>query len=78
MDLFAQLVSQYVFPIVACGFMGWYVKYTQDNYREDIKTLNENHKKEIDNITGAVENNTRALQKLTDIIEFIKGGLKDD
>lgn len=34
------LVGQYVFPIVACLAMGWYVKYIQDNYRADIAELN--------------------------------------
>ncbi len=63
------LVGQYAFPIVACLAMGWYVKYIQDNYRTDIAELNTRHKEEMDNITQAINNNTLAIQKLTDYIE---------
>jgi hypothetical protein len=49
--------------------MGWYVKYIQDNYRSDISELNTRHKEEMDNITQAINNNTLAIQKLTDYIE---------
>lgn len=63
------LVGQYAFPIVACLAMGWYVKYIQDNYRIDIAELNSRHKEEMDNITQAINNNTLAIQKLTDYIE---------
>ena len=63
------LVGQYAFPIVACLAMGWYVKYIQDNYRADIAELNIRHKEEMDNLTQAINNNTLAIQKLTDYIE---------
>lgn len=68
MDDILTLLGQYVFPIVACIAMGWYVKYTQDNYRTDIQELSKNHKEEIDKVTSALNNNTLALQKLTDVI----------
>lgn len=69
MDQIFTAIGQYVFPIVACVVMGWYVKYTQDNYRVDIQELSKNHKEEIDKVTSALNNNTLALQKLTDVIE---------
>lgn len=69
MDQIFAAIGQYAFPIVACVVMGWYVKYTQDNYREDIQELSKNHKEEIDKVTSALNNNTLALQKLTDVIE---------
>ena len=69
MDQIFAAIGQYAFPIVACVIMGWYVKYTQDNYREDIQELSKNHKEEIDKVTSALNNNTLALQKLTDVIE---------
>ena len=69
MDQIFTAIGQYAFPIVACVVMGWYVKYTQDNYREDIQELSKNHKEEIDKVTSALNNNTLALQKLTDVIE---------
>lgn len=69
MDQIFTAIGQYAFPIVACVIMGWYVKYTQDNYRTDIQELSKNHKEEIDKVTSALNNNTLALQKLTDVIE---------
>lgn len=69
MDQIFAAIGQYAFPIVACVMMGWYVKYTQDNYRKDIQGLSKNHKEEIDKVTSALNNNTLALQKLTDVIE---------
>lgn len=69
MDQIFAAIGQYAFPIVACVMMGWYVKYTQDNYRKDIQDLSKNHKEEIDKVTSALNNNTLALQKLTDVIE---------
>lgn len=69
MDEIFAAIGQYAFPIVACVMMGWYVKYTQDNYRKDIQELSKNHKEEIDKVTSALNNNTLALQKLTDVIE---------
>lgn len=68
MDQIFAAIGQYAFPIVACVMMGWYVKYTQDNYRKDIQDLSKNHKEEIDKVTSALNNNTLALQKLTDVI----------
>lgn len=67
MDILS-LIGQYAFPIVACIAMGWYVKYIQDNYRKDIQELSENHREEMNKVTSALNNNTLALQKLTDVI----------
>lgn len=49
--------------------MGWYVKYIQDNYRKDINEISARHKSEMDDVTKALNNNTLAIQKLTDYIE---------
>lgn len=68
MDILS-LIGQYAFPIVACIAMGWYVKYIQDNYRKDIQELSDNHREEMNKVTSALNNNTLALQKLTDVIE---------
>lgn len=54
------------FPIVCCGYMMYYVKYTTDKHREEIETLNTQHKDEMKEVTNAVNNNTLALQKLCD------------
>ena len=69
MDQIWSALGQYAFPIVACVVMGWYVKYIQDNYRKDISDISARHKEEMDKVTTALNNNTLAIQRLTDFIE---------
>ena len=69
MDQIWSAIGQYAFPIVACVVMGWYVKYIQDNYRKDISDISTRHKEEMDKVTQALNNNTMAIQRLTDYIE---------
>ena len=69
MDQIWSAIGQYAFPIVACVVMGWYVKYIQDNYRKDIADISTRHKEEMDKVTEALNNNTIAIQRLTDFIE---------
>lgn len=69
MDQIWSVIGQYAFPIVACIVMGWYVKYIQDNYRKDISDISARHKEEMDKVTQALNNNTLAIQRLTDYIE---------
>ena len=49
-----QAIATVGFPIVACAAMFWL------NYK-----MNEQHKKEMDKITEAVNNNTIAITNLT-------------
>lgn len=72
MDIFS-LIGNVAFPIVACVAMGWYVKDTTDKQREDTINLNREHTQEMmlfkDEIKEALNNNTRALEKLCDKLE---------
>lgn len=72
-----QLVTSLGFPIVACGAMGYYVKYITDKHREEVTTLNEQHRTEMTEVTKAINNNTLALQQLTDFITAQRG-ISDD
>ena len=63
-----QAVGTLGFPIVCAIAMAWYVKYTTDRNREDIDKLNEQHQQEMKEVTTALNNNTLALQKLSDVI----------
>ena len=63
------LISSVGFPIVACLGMAWYVKYQMDNYAKQIKELRDEHNKEIDKVTEALNNNTLAIQRLCDKME---------
>lgn len=64
-----QFIGQYAFPIVACVAMGWYVKDQGDKNRDQLDKIMEAHKLEIKEITSALNNNTLALQRLTDVME---------
>lgn len=64
-----QLVSTLGFPIVCAVAMAWYVKYMTDRNREEIDKLNTQHQQEMKEVTTALNNNTLALQKLSDVIE---------
>nr|DAF18596.1 MAG TPA: YvrJ protein family protein [Caudoviricetes sp.] len=63
-----QAVGTLGFPIVCAVAMAWYVKYMSDRNREDIDKLNLQHQQEMKEVTIALNNNTLALQKLTDAI----------
>lgn len=69
MDAVLQMITTVGFPIVACLFMGWYVKYQTDNYRAEVKDMQREHKEEITKVTDALHNNTMALQKLCDKLD---------
>ena len=47
----------------------WYVKYREDKNDARIDKLNEAHKKEMGDITEALNNNTLALQRICDTFE---------
>lgn len=63
-----QAVSTIGFPIVCAVAMAWYVKYMTDRNREEIDKINTQHQQEMKEVTTALNNNTLALQKLTDVI----------
>ena len=62
------IITTVGFPIVACGAMGWYVKYISDRHNQEVQRLNEQHQEEMKQVTEALNNNTLALQKLCDKI----------
>lgn len=57
------------FPIVSCIGIAWYAKYTNDNYRNDMKESNAQHKEEMYQMSQTLQNNTLALQKLCTMLE---------
>ena len=63
-----QAITTVGFPIVCCGVMMFYVKYTQDENREETERLNNLHRQEMTEVTQAIHNNTLAIQKLVDIL----------
>ena len=66
-------IQSFGFPIAACAAMAWYVKYITDQNTQRMDKLNNDHKEEIKQMTKALENNTLALQHLTDMIAYGEG-----
>ena len=44
-------------------------KYTNDNYRNDMKESNAQHREEMSQLSQVLQNNTLALQKLCTMLE---------
>ena len=74
MNEIVSLISTVGFPIVACIFVAVYTTKQTDNYRADIKEMQQQHKEEMQHVTEAVNNNTVVLQKLCDKLDDTKEG----
>lgn len=64
----SNLISTVGFPIVCFGASAWYVKYREDKNDEKLKHLTTLHDEENKRMVEALNNNTLALQKLTDML----------
>ena len=75
-----QIVANYGLPAIMCAVMMYYVKYREDKnddrmdaqnirHKDEIEKLSEANKQSLSDITQALNNNTLALQKLTDYME---------
>lgn len=70
----SNVISVVGFPIVCCGALAYYVKYIIDKDRDEIQSLNELHRDQMNKITDALNNNTLVIQELKQIINAIWGG----
>ena len=59
-------ISTIGFPIVACCAMAYFFAKVNNNYRNDIKEINAEHKSEMNSMVEAINNNTMVIQKLVD------------
>ena len=78
-----QFIKDFGFPAVCCGGLGWYVVYQTKSFKEELrefrnsltelrKVREEDRKareEESKQTLEALNNNTLALQKLTDRID---------
>lgn len=62
----ANLLSNYAFPFVACVAMAWYVYDRGEKERKDRNENQERHKSEVDNLATVINNNTIVMTKLVD------------
>lgn len=71
-DTFLTILGNYVFPIVACCVMAYFVKYMYDQTNTRVDKLNEKHKNEVDTLSEVIKNNTVALEKMNTLIERLE------
>lgn len=71
-----EFIKDFGFPAVCCGGLGWYVVFQTKNFREELREfrsslseLRQSREEESKTTLEALNNNTLALQKLTDRIE---------
>lgn len=65
----SNLISNVGFPIVCFLVSAWYVKYREDKNDEKIDKLNTQHDEEVRRMVEAINNNTLALTRLTDLLK---------
>ncbi len=68
--LITQLIGSVGFPIACCIAMGYYVHEETNKQRDQISEIEKRHSDEMTSITEALNNNTLALQKLTDRLDM--------
>lgn len=71
-DTFLTILGNYVFPIVACCVMAYFVKYMYDQTNARVEKLNEQHKNEVDTLSEVIKNNTVAIEKMNTLIERLE------
>lgn len=71
-DTFLTILGNYVFPIVACCVMAYFVKYMYDQTNSRVDKLNEQHKNEVDTLSEVIKNNTLALEKMNTLFERLE------
>lgn len=69
MEVITQLVTSVGFPIAMCLLMGYWVKKTHDDHREDIQQLQSKHTEIVDSITNVMYENTILTQKIVDKLD---------
>ena len=67
-DTIFQFIQTVGFPAVCVVGMAWFVKYITDQHHVEINKMNDQHRTEMAEVTAALNNNTLAIQKLTDYI----------
>lgn len=62
------IISNVGFPIAACICMGWFVAKNNENTTKQINFLNKERQTTLEEITKALENNTKIIQQLYDYL----------
>lgn len=65
-----SIITSVGFPIVCCGALGWYVKYTVDKFNKTIDEMTARHMEESKATTDALNANTVAIEKLAERLKM--------
>ena len=87
METFLNLLGNYLFPIVACAAMFWYMAQKDKDHKaelitlseahkEEIKTLDERHNATLDALNTTIADNTKAITQMTIVITQLSERLK--
>lgn len=64
-----EIVVNYGVPMICLAAVSWFCYDQLEKARQDRKEMEEKHKKEVDGMTKALENNTLVLNKLVDKLD---------
>lgn len=64
-----QLIGSLGFPILMCFYLIAYVQKTAQAHKDEILSLSENYKQQIQSLVDCLNNNTKALNELKDVIK---------
>lgn len=80
-----EFIKSLGFPIACCGGLAWFVVYQMKNFKEELKEfrnslseIRKSREEESRRTLEALNNNTLALQKLSDRIDHEKKGDEND
>ena len=68
-QLILTAISTVGFPIVGCCALAYFFAKTTNNYRDDLKQQNAEHKEEIKNLADVINRNTLVIQSLIDKLD---------
>lgn len=87
METFLNLLGNYLFPIVACAAMFWYMAQKDKDHKNAIEALTESHKEEIrslderhnitlESLNNTIADNTKAISQMTIVVTQLSERLK--
>ena len=63
-----NIITTVGFPIVMCGALAWFVKYSYDRFNAMIDKINTHHDEETKGMIKSLDANTQAIAVLTESI----------
>lgn len=66
-----QAIASVGFPIVCCLITFWYLRYVTDEFRKEIKEIQDKREDDNERIVEALNNNTLVIAKITTKLDTI-------